>query len=412
MTSAVVLFGGVAALPAAAKPAVPPPMPSYQPMSDQQLDQLLGPIALYPDPLLAQILPAATLPTQIVMADRYLASGGDPNQADQQPWDPSVQALVRYPSVLQYLDNNLEWTTQVGEAFLNQQDQVMASVQRLRASAQNYGNLVSSPQQQVVEDNGDIEILPVNPEVIYVPTYPDYVYYQGGCSIGFGFGFTIGPWLDCDFDWHRHHLFFWDRDHARPGDWWRERPAQRATWMAHEGTVWRAQDHHDFVHEDHGDRGWGFDRNRTAAPAYSHGAQVHNNNVNNNIVVNMSKPAVSPHPFATPRLMATPQPAVNPRPAATHDFGSANFGSHPVTTVHPANNNNAFVGSENSRDVRSFSTRGQESMHTVTPAAPIHSEPVHTESVHTEAPVSHPAPSFQGGCGGGGGGGGGGEHHR
>ena len=90
-----VFAGG--ALSVRAQMAVPPPTPVYQPLSYQQLDQLLGPIALYPDPLIAQILPASTLPTQIVLADRYVSGGGDPNQIDQQPWDPSVQALARYP---------------------------------------------------------------------------------------------------------------------------------------------------------------------------------------------------------------------------------------------------------------------------------------------------------------------------
>src|SRR5271169_1736929 len=112
--------------------AVPPPMPAYQPLSDAQLDQLLGPIALYPDPLIAQILPASTLPTQIVLADRYVTGGGDPNQIDQQPWDASVQALARYPEVLKWMDDNLGWTTQLGQAFLNQQPAVMESIQRLR----------------------------------------------------------------------------------------------------------------------------------------------------------------------------------------------------------------------------------------------------------------------------------------
>ena len=79
-----------------------------------QLDQLLGPIALYPDPLIAQILPASTLPTQIVLADRYVSGGGDPNQIDQQPWDASVQALARYPNVLKWMDDNLNWTTEAG----------------------------------------------------------------------------------------------------------------------------------------------------------------------------------------------------------------------------------------------------------------------------------------------------------
>src|ERR1039457_5006903 len=143
-----------------AQMAVPPPMSAYQPLADAQLDQLLGPIALYPDPLIAQILPASTLPTEIVLADRYVNSGGDPNQIDQQPWDPSVQALARYPNVLQWMDENLDWTTELGQAFLNQQPDVMDAIQRLRWSAYNLGNLQSPPQQQVIVDGGDIEIVP------------------------------------------------------------------------------------------------------------------------------------------------------------------------------------------------------------------------------------------------------------
>jgi len=114
-----------------AQVAVPPPMSAYQMMGDAQLDQLVGPIALYPDPLIAQILPASTLPTQIVLADRYVSDGGDPNQVDQQPWDASVQALARYPEVLKWLDDNLGWTTALGQAFLNQPDAVMESVLKL-----------------------------------------------------------------------------------------------------------------------------------------------------------------------------------------------------------------------------------------------------------------------------------------
>ena len=91
------LFTGTA-LSVQAQAAVPPPMPAYQPLPAAQLDQLLGPIALYPDPLIAEILPASTLPTQIVLADRYIAGGGDPNLIAQQPWDASVQAMARYPA--------------------------------------------------------------------------------------------------------------------------------------------------------------------------------------------------------------------------------------------------------------------------------------------------------------------------
>ena len=125
------VFAGTA-LSLRAQTAVPPPMPAYQPLAYDQLDQLLGPIALYPDPLVAQILPASTLPTQIVLADRYVSGGGDPGAIDQQPWDASVQALARYPEVLKWMDDNLNWTTEVGQAFLNQPQDVMDSIQRLR----------------------------------------------------------------------------------------------------------------------------------------------------------------------------------------------------------------------------------------------------------------------------------------
>ena len=95
------VFTGTA-LSVRAQGAVPPPMAAYQPMTAAQLDQLLGPIALYPDPLIAQILPASTLPAQIVLADRYVSGGSDPNQIGQQPWDASVQAMARYATCLLY----------------------------------------------------------------------------------------------------------------------------------------------------------------------------------------------------------------------------------------------------------------------------------------------------------------------
>jgi hypothetical protein len=206
-----------------AQAAVPPPMPAYQALATAQLDQLLGPIALYPDPLIAEILPASTLPTQIVLADRYITGGGDPNQIGQQPWDASVQAVARYPSVLKWMDDNLNWTTQAGQAFLNQQPDVMSSIQRLRASANNLGNLQPTPQQQVVNDGGNIEIVPADPQVIYVPVYqPDVVYYQTGYGspfITFGIGFAIGGWLDCDFDWGHRDIIYWDHNHPRPSNW-------------------------------------------------------------------------------------------------------------------------------------------------------------------------------------------------
>src|SRR5580658_4031273 len=164
-----------------AQKTVPPPGPSGPTLPPAQLDQLVGPIALYPDPLIAEILPAATLPSEIVMADRYIGQGGDPNQIVNQGWDPSIQALAHYPNVLKWMDDNLPWTTQLGQAFENQQADVMNAVQQLRAKAQGLGNLPSTPQESVVTDDGDIEIEPTDPDDMYIPSYqPDQIFYQPG----------------------------------------------------------------------------------------------------------------------------------------------------------------------------------------------------------------------------------------
>ena len=228
---------------ARAQTPVPPPAPEVQMRSSAELDQMLGPIALYPDPLIAQILPAATLPTDIVLADRYVNGGGDPNLIDEQPWDPSVKALARYPTVLRWMDDNLGWTTAVGQAFLAQQPDVMDSIQRLRAQAQALGNLQTTPQENVIADDGSIEILPANPQEIYVPVYqPEVVYFRrayGNPFISFGAGFAVGLWLNHDCDWHNHHLIVWGQDQQRPPDWWYRRPGQRPLIEADHATIWQ-----------------------------------------------------------------------------------------------------------------------------------------------------------------------------
>src|SRR5208282_5822556 len=135
----------------------------------------------YPDPLIAEILPASTFPSEIVMADRYVSEGSDPNEIPSQGWDPSVQALAHYANVLKWMDDNMPWTTQLGQAFQNQQADVMNAVQQLRSQAQNLGNLPTTPQESVATDDGDIEIDPVDPDQMYVPTYdPDTIYTQPG----------------------------------------------------------------------------------------------------------------------------------------------------------------------------------------------------------------------------------------
>lgn len=359
--TAVLLYSlaGVAAV-TRAQEAVPPPMPAYQLLSGAQLDQLLEPIALHPDPLLAQILAASTLPAQIVLADRYLSGGGDPNEIDQQPWDSSVQALARYPNVLQWMDQNLAWTTEVGDAFMNQQPDVMDSIQRLRQLAYNLGNLQSTPQEQVINDGGYIEIVPVNPLVIYVPVYqPDQVYDQaanGGVFISFGAGFPIGPWLDCDFDWGHHNVIVWNRDHPRPANWWREPSIQRDPGQA---TIWRFENRSRPATVNYGDRGWG----------------VPNRPV---VVATVSR---SFGDSAAPRR--APTPAL--RPGAPAPVGNA----QPV--IQPESNG-AFIGIQSSRETRIYSQRGHQSMQ----------PPSHSAPGSHPAPVSHPGTPSGGGRGGGG----------
>jgi uncharacterized membrane protein YgcG len=363
-----------------AQAAVPPPMPAYQALPAAQLDQLLGPIALYPDPLIAEILPASTLPTQIVLADRYITGGGDPNQIDQQPWDASVQAVARYPSVLKWMDDNLNWTTQAGQAFLNQQPDVMNSIQRLRATASKLGNLQSSPQQQVIADGSDIEIVPADPQVIYVPVYqPDQVYYDapyGSPFMTFGIGWPIGAWLDYDCNWGAGNLIFWGSGYSRPANWWRESSRRRD--MGHTG-IWRSDYHPGRVAANRGDRGYGSAHNQPITGSAGRPG------------FNSTAPRQTPAPTVRPNepTMRPSMPVTRPTPAPVQH-------SQPVSR--PASNG-AFTGIQSSQETRNNSNRGQQSMQTVP----------------RSAPVSRPAPSGGGGGGGhvsGGspGGGGGGGH--
>ena len=158
-------------------PVSPPAAQSAQAplFSSQQLDALLAPIALYPDALLSQVLMASTYPLEVVQASRWSKANGDKggeaavNQAASQPWDPSVQSLVGFPNVLHMMSDQLDWTQQLGDAFLAQERDILDSVQRLRRQAQQAGNLKSSPQQNVVTQGQTIVIEPAQPNVIYVP---------------------------------------------------------------------------------------------------------------------------------------------------------------------------------------------------------------------------------------------------
>src|SRR5688572_6418093 len=152
-----------------------------------QLDSLVAPLALYPDPLLAQVLAASTYPLEIVQCARWLKDNSKltgealTKAAAKQPWDPSVAALVAFPQALKLLDENLQWTTDLGNAFLDQQSDVMAAVQRMRKKAKAAGKLESTKEQKIevttVETKNVIEIKPADPQVIYVPSYNPTVVY-------------------------------------------------------------------------------------------------------------------------------------------------------------------------------------------------------------------------------------------
>lgn len=197
---------------AAQQPAPPgQDPPPAQLLSPEQLDNLVAPVALYPDRLLSQVLVAATYPLEVVEAAQWLQQNRNlqgPQLVDaarEQNWDPSIQALVVFPDILNRLNSDIRWTTDLGNAFLAQQADVMNAVQSMRAQARAAGKLNSNAQETVTaQTQGDqtaIEIQPANPEVVYVPTYnpeyiwgpPAYGYYPPLYYPAFGYGFGFGP---------------------------------------------------------------------------------------------------------------------------------------------------------------------------------------------------------------------------
>src|SRR6202142_1188828 len=191
--------GGLAAQ--ADQSALQAPIQAAQ-QTPEQLQQLVAPIALYPDALVAQILAAATYPDQVVEADRWLQQHTDlkgeqlGDEVDKQPWDPSVKALVQFPSVLANMDKNLSWTSSLGDAYVNQQQQVTDAVQVLRQRAQQAGNLKSTSQQTVTTQGQTIVVEPADPEVMYVPAYDPWLMYGDPIFAWPGWYPSPGIWFD------------------------------------------------------------------------------------------------------------------------------------------------------------------------------------------------------------------------
>src|SRR6516225_10125294 len=227
-----------AEIPTAEVPPATPPSAIAPILRAEQLDQLLAPIALYPDALLAQILMAATYPLDIVKARRWFqdprhaALSGDQLAAalETETWDPSIKALVTFPQILMVMDANLDWTEELGDAFVAQQADVMDAIQRLRHQAAAAGTLWSNAQQNVTEEGQGIAIEPANPGYIYPPLYnPALVYgpwaspefppldivppdYGVGFGLPFGISFGAGLvvvnklWRWCSFDWGQRRI--------------------------------------------------------------------------------------------------------------------------------------------------------------------------------------------------------------
>ncbi len=211
-----------------------------EPLSDdrfskEELAQMLAPIALYPDSLLAQILMAATYPLEVVEAERWIRQNQDlkgdalDNALQEKTWDPSVKSICHYPDVLFAMSDHLDQTRTMGDAYLAQQDDVMATVQELRRRADEQGNLKTTKEQTVIVEREIVRIEPANPEVVYLPVYnpayvygpwwypaypPWYWYYPPGVVVSgpfisfgpsFFIGFNLFSW--CWFDWHSNYIY-------------------------------------------------------------------------------------------------------------------------------------------------------------------------------------------------------------
>ena len=382
--------------------------PSDTLFSPDQLDNLLAPVALYPDPLLAQVLVAATFPDQIDEAARFVRADSNPNDIDGQSWDVSVKAVAHYPTVLNMMADQLDWTTSLGQAYVDQQDDLMASVQRLRAEAQAAGNLQSNADMQVVDDNGSIEIWPAQPQYIFVPEYDPSVIYFGPGGFNYGSGFYIGAWLNCDFDWGARRLVYhgWNENRG-----WitRSKPFIRPTgtyvndrlrYVAGNRTVVNRTvnfgnlDRFDSVH-----RGVGYDRIRPTSPApdnrsFNNGgynAPATNKIIQQNFNANDSR--INDY---RGHVQEPQQPQPQPRPEVTRPQAPPRSVESP--RVQPREERpapSAFGGNQGGFNARESSQRGQASRQEAQRPAP-ESRPApapRAEPPARSAPEPRPAPA-------------------
>lgn len=296
------------------------PQPGYgqaQPLGPDQLSQLVAPVALNPDPLVALMLAASTYPAQVEDADHWRQAQGNvpPDQiaygANQQAWDPSVKALTAFPQVLAEMDQNIQWTAALGAAYYNQPQDVLQAIQIMRQRAQTAGNLQSTPEQAVSYDQGNIEVMPANPQIVYVPAYNPWTAYGqpvspypgfsllgaigsffnsslGSSAVQFGLGtvmsaFSSTPWglLSWGLNWLTQNLLFNHSDYYSNShsvaDWGLRYGGPRA-WM---------RPHREFASYNRGynrgyNNGYGrrFANNYNRGSAYNRGYQQNYNRAN------------------------------------------------------------------------------------------------------------------------------------
>ena len=229
-------------------------------------------------------------------------------------------------------------TIALGQAFLYQPQDVMDSVQRLRARALTLGNLQTTPQDSVVVENGIIEILPASAQVVYVPVYqPALVYFQrphGVPFISFGIHLAIGPWLTHDFDWHEHHVIVWHRDHPRPADWWSGAPASALVQS----------------------RAMPLCGGRTPVPMFPEGIWIA-------VGVRLSRKTRLPRSQPRSRPGTTVRPQARPESQPRSATGQSRTPAPRTTPPRPQQPDGALIGIQSSHDARQYSNRGQESRH-------------------------------------------------
>lgn len=207
------------------------PAPALASRGSDEIEVLVGPVALYPDPLIAQVLAASAYPDEIAdAADWVRRNGKSDSRIESMDWDESVRALARYPDALELMAGDLEWTADLGDTFVSQPDEVFEAIQLLRSRARTHGHLDTTREQLVVLEQDRIRVLPAADDVLYVPRYDPAVVYvapRRGVStakvvataaVAFGAGFLVGRWLNKDCDWHHRGIYYpgWSRPSWSP----------------------------------------------------------------------------------------------------------------------------------------------------------------------------------------------------